>query len=286
VFFEITHTTSYTFDRPVFLEPHTLRLRPRCDGSQRVIQFKLDVEPRPAGLSECLDVDGNAVTHAWFDGLTESLTLRSVLEVETLRPNPFDYILADPTAERLPMVYPDALRSRLMPYGSGEAVHDLVAQFARSITTEAGHETLPFLTTLTQRIQGLCQVTTREEGDPQPPEVTLAERRGACRDLTVLFMGACRALGIASRFVSGYQEGDPDQEERPLHAWAEVYLPGGGWRGYDPTCGLAVANRHVAVAAGLSPRDAAPVTGTTRGTGASSRLRAEIHLRASHIPFR
>lgn len=94
-------------------------------------------------------------------------------------------------------------------------------------------------------------------------------------------MDACRAVGLGARFVSGYQEGDPEQERRDLHAWAEVYLPGGGWRGYDPTHGLAVADRHVALAAGMRPALAAPITGTFRGTGASSRMQTDIKINVS-----
>jgi len=281
VFFEITHETTYAFGRSVFLEPHILRLRPRCDGSQRVIGFEVTIEPRPAGLSGSLDLEGNAVMHAWFEGVTRSLMVNSVLAVETLRSDPFDFILSDPTAENLPMIYPTDLRARLLPYCSRDRAEDVVAQFAKSIATDAGQKTLPFLMALSQRIHALCQVTTREGGDPQPPEVTLVERQGACRDVTVLFMAACRAQGIASRFVSGYQEGEPAQTDHRLHAWAEVYLPGGGWRGYDPSRGLAVADRHVPVAAGLSPRDATPVTGAFRGTGVSSRLITDIRLRVS-----
>jgi transglutaminase-like putative cysteine protease len=127
----------------------------------------------------------------------------------------------------------------------------------------------------------MCEVTIREESEPQAPGMILAQRYGACRDLAVLFMDACRALGLGARFVSGYQEGDPDQEGRRLHAWAEVYIPGGGWRGYDPTHGPAVADRHVAVAAGMHPTFAAPITGTFRGTGVSSRMQADIQLSVS-----
>jgi transglutaminase-like putative cysteine protease len=95
-------------------------------------------------------------------------------------------------------------------------------------------------------------------------------------------MDACRAAGLATRFVSGYQEGDPTRAERELHAWVEVYLPGAGWRGYDPTYGVPVADRHVAVAAGLTPRAAAPTSGTFRGTGTGSTLRTEIRMRVTN----
>ncbi len=278
--FEITHTTTYTFSRPVFLEPHTIRLRPRCDSSQRLIHFELQMEPNPAGLSECLDVEGNCAIHAWFDGLTESLRVLTRCEVETLRENPFDYIV-HPSASRLPVDYPDDLRLSLTPYCSRDTSDDSVTEFANSIVDEVGRQTLPFLAALNRRISQMCEVTIREEGEPQTPGVTLGQRHGACRDLAVLFMDACRVLGLGARFVSGYQEGDPDQERRELHAWAEVYLPGGGWRGYDPTHGLAVADRHVAVAAGMHPALAAPVTGTFRGTGVSSRIQADIQISVS-----
>ncbi len=278
--FKITHTTTYTFSRPVFLEPHTIRLRPRCDGSQRLIQFELQMEPKPAGLSECLDVEGNCAIHAWFDGLTESLRVKAGCEVETLRKNPFDYIVL-PSASRLPVEYPDDLRLSLAPYCSRGSTDEAVTEFANAIAGEVDKQTLPFLAALNRRISQMCEVTIREEGEPQTPGVTLAQRHGACRDLAVLFMDACRVLGLGARFVSGYQEGDPDQERRELHAWAEVYLPEGGWRGYDPTHGLAVADRHVPVAAGMRPSGAASVTGTFRGTGVTSRMLADIQISVS-----
>ena len=278
--FEIAHTTTYAFSRPVFLEPHTVRLRPRCDGSQRLIRFELQGEPKPAGLSECLDLEGNCVVHAWFDGSTESLQVRTRCEVETLRENPFDYIV-HPSAARLPVEYADDLGLSLAPYCFRDSADDEVARFASSIADEVDRQTLPFLAALNRRIFQMCQVVIREEGEPQPPEATLAYRRGACRDLAVLFMDACRALGLGTRFVSGYQEGDPDQERRDLHAWAEVYVPGGGWRGYDPTHGLAVADRHVPVAAGMRPALAAPITGAFRGTGVSSHMQSDVRISVS-----
>ena len=278
--FKITHTTTYTFSRPAFLEPHTIRLQPRCDSSQRLIRFDQEIEPRPAGLSKCLDIEGNSGVHVWFDGLTESLRIMTRCEVETCRENPFDY-LVDPAASRLPVEYPDDLRPSLAPYCSRRSADESVTQLAGTIAEEVDKQTLPFLAALNRRISRMCEVTIREEGEPQAPGVTLAQRHGACRDLAALFMDACRALGLGARFVSGYQEGDPDQERRHLHAWAEVYMPGGGWRGYDPTHGLAVADRHVALAAGVHHSLAAPITGTFRGTGVSSRMQATIKIGVS-----
>jgi transglutaminase-like putative cysteine protease len=281
VLFEIGHASTYAFSEPVYLEPHTIRLRPRSDGSQRLIRYSLAIEPKPAGLAESLDLDGNVVAHAWFNGLTDSLKVTVQSEVETLRRNPFDYILSDPATDRLPMEYADELGLSVAPYCLRDGADDAVAVFASTIADETGRHPLPFLAALNRRIYQMCEMTIREEGDPQPPAATLADRRGACRDLAVLFVDACRSLGFGARFVSGYQEGDPDQTRRYLHAWAEAYLPGGGWRGYDPTLGLAVADRHVAVAAGIRPGLAAPITGNFRGAGVASRMQADLRIRVS-----
>ena len=110
-------------------------------------------------------------------------------------------------------------------------------------------------------------VTVHPTGDPWPPEKTLADRTGSCRDIAVLFCEVCRAAGLPSRFVSGYAV-DPDHSGcHHLHAWSEIYLPGAGWRGFDPTLGLAVADRHVSLAAARLPALAAPTSGVYRGTG-------------------
>jgi transglutaminase-like putative cysteine protease len=276
--FKIRHETGYAYSGFVFLEPHIIRLQPRCDSSQRLIRFDLQIEPKPVGLSEYTDQEGNCVANAWFNGLTDSLVVTTTSQVETLRSNPFDYIITDPSALALPMIYPDELKPHLAPYCSYATPDDSVLSFAESIASEVKRQTLEFLTALSHQIYEMCRQTIREEGNPKPPEETLSQRKGSCRDLAVLFIDSCRAVGIAARFVSGYQEGDPDQEKKYLHAWAEVYLPGGGWRGYDPTHGLAVSDRHVAMAASVTPRGAAPIIGTLRCTGKSSTLHTDINI--------
>ena len=141
-----------------------------------------------------------------------------------------------------------------------------------------GTKLCPFLAVLNGRISSGYEVTVREEGDPLPAEETLKSAKAACRDLAMLFIECCRILGIATRFVSGYQQGDQVSDRRDMHAWAEVYLPGGGWRGYDPTYGLAVADRHIAVAASATPRLAGPLSGSFRGSGVTSTMETKISL--------
>lgn len=276
--YRLRHETVYKFDRPVFLEPHVIRLRPRSDSAQKLLSFDIKIEPKPVGSTEYNDLEGNSITHCWFDELTGALRITTAFEIETLRDNPFDYLLDD-DATRLPIMYGDAMEPLVAAYRSSAGLHQTVAEFSGVVARQAKGETLPFLAELNRRIYQTCACVIREEGDPLPAEFTLAEKSGSCRDLAVLFIAACRAQGIAARFVSGYQEGDPDQEKRYLHAWAEVYLPGAGWRGYDPTHGLPVGDRHIALAASVTPALSAPVSGSYRGTGIAAGMQAEIDLR-------
>jgi transglutaminase-like putative cysteine protease len=247
--FSIAHTTRYCYDAPVHLEPHIFRLRPRDDGAQRLLRYSLAITPAPAGRADLLDREGNVVTQVWFTGEVRSLEVRSQFEAETTRENPFDFLLAQ--------------SDRNLP---GRDEQGRVADYARAIAEGARHQTIPFLTALTQSINSNVRQTVRREGAPLAADATLAAGEGSCRDLAVLFCASCRAVGLTARFVSGYEREASLQENGELHAWAEVYLDGGGWRGFDPSRGLAVAASHVAVAASADPRLAAPVTGSFRGS--------------------
>ncbi|MEX2304481.1 MAG: transglutaminase family protein [Bryobacterales bacterium] len=280
--FEIDHLTRYDYSRAVFLEPHSFRLRPRSDSFQRLHRYELHINPKPVVLSEALDVEGNPVAHAWFSDSTEFLELRVSFEAETLRGNSFDYLLLDHAAEELPLHYSGDLAPLLAPaLDSRLGADETVAEFARSIAAGVNGQILPFLAELSRQIHQQVKVPVRETGNPLPAERTLLQGHGACRDVAVLFMECCRSQGIAARFVSGYQEGGNETERSYMHAWSEVYIPGGGWRGYDPTHGLAIADRHIVVAASARPELAAPTRGTFRGTAATSRMHTELQIRTS-----
>jgi transglutaminase-like putative cysteine protease len=277
--YQIVHTTTYTYDRPVSLQPHVLRLRPRCDGCQELHSFSLEVTPKPGRAYQVIDLEGNAVVRVWFQEPTDQLYFKVTSEVETHRTNPFDFLL-EPWATTLPIDYPASLLSDLQPYfqsyGLPATVDSVVAQLAQETHQAVVGETVAFLSELNHRVYKTCQHTIRETGEPFPAALTWRQKLGSCRDLSVLFMEACRALGLAARFVSGYQEGDPNQVQQDLHAWAEVYLPGAGWRGYDPTNGIAVADRHVTLVASTLARHAAPVSGSFRGGG--TQLGMQYHV--------
>ncbi|ACK73125.1 transglutaminase domain protein [Gloeothece citriformis PCC 7424] len=260
----IHHQTIYTYNQPVILKPHVLRLRPRCNGGQKLDSFSLKINPKPKEIANLIELEGNTCIQVWFTQSTETLTIETESEVETLEENPFTYLL-DHYALNLPFDYPSSLLTFLTPYLASyfPQVDPITLQLAQEICHEVNGKTLTFLSTLNERIYQNCQQIIRETGKPWPAGITWTQKQGTCRDLVVLFMEVCRAVGIGSRFVSGYQEGDPDQQERDLHAWVEVYLPGGGWRGYDPTHGLAVSDRHIALVASAKPSYCSPVVGAT-----------------------
>ena len=283
--FRIQHTLHYHYQRPVFLEPHTLRLSPRQDVSQRLLAFDLAIRPGSCRRSECLDADGNGALLLWFEGLRSDLELAVRMEVETLRPNPFDWIISDAAAARLPARYEPAtahsLLACLQPPASGGAAAE-VREWAAGHAAAVDHDTAAFLMRLADAIHHGFAHVGRPEGEPLQPAETLAGRRGACRDTAMLYVEACRSQGLAARFVSGYSiHHPPEVSEHELHAWAEVYLPGAGWRAYDPSLGLAVADGHVALAAAPDHRLAAPVSGTYRGTGVASQLDYRVALSAA-----
>jgi transglutaminase-like putative cysteine protease len=276
--FTIDHATKYRFNRPVFFEPHLLRFCPRTDGSQRVVRFDLKIEPTPAGVTQSLDLDGNLVTAAWFNEVHDRMELRATSEVETLRENPYDYLVT-PANGRLPIGYQPWETALLGPAlrRSAVPIHvDPARELAEQLRDESRGEAVPFLSRLTETICQRFKLVQRDKGSPWSPATTIEQRQGACRDLAVLWVDACRAVGLAARFVSGYHEGDSDREQNFLHAWGEVYLPGAGWRGFDPGNGLAVTDRHVAVAASADPQHAAPVTASYRGNNVEAELFADV----------
>jgi transglutaminase-like putative cysteine protease len=275
---EIRHTACYRYQAPVWFEPLTLRLKPRCDSAQRLLEFRLSVDPTPDYISDCVDLDGNTSQCLWFSGRHGSLRFETESRVEIRRTNPFGFLLRDARFLHVPFEYPASQRSILAPYMERSEPPSEVDGLTRLLLEETAGLTLDFMPALTERIHRSCSTEYRADGKPRAAQETLQAARGACRDLAVLWMDACRAAGLAARFVSGYKldEGADEDTVHHLHAWGEVYLPGGGWRGFDPSTGVAVAERHVAVAAGAIPELAAPSSGTYRGDAETISLDTQV----------
>ncbi|MFB2895610.1 transglutaminase N-terminal domain-containing protein [Aerosakkonemataceae cyanobacterium BLCC-F50] len=279
--YHIAHTTTYKYQQAVTLRPHTIRLIPRSDAAQKVHKFSLEIDPKPTGICYNDDLEGNVVLQTWFNEPTEFLKIQVNSEVETFRKNPFDYLL-EPYALKLPIDYSASLLAQLSPYLQTQYpgnIDPVATQLAQEILVASSHQTTTFLSKLNQQIYETCQYVIRETGDPLPAGITWQQKSGSCRDFAVLFMEVCRAVGLAARFVSGYQEGDLDQKERDLHAWVEVYLPGAGWRGYDPTHGLAVGDRHIPLVASAFPNYTAPISGSFSPPGTPFSMTPKISIK-------
>lgn len=279
--FNIIHRTRYSYSAAVGLEPLTLRLRPRCDVYQKVHDYRIEISPSPAGVSHCVGLDGNNTDTIWFNGLHDHLHIDVYTRVETFPVDQFNFMVTDPVALVLPLKYERNLAMALSHYLILEKSAPEVAALAQEIMQKAKYETIPFLTLLAEQIPARLKYLLREHGDPWTPEETLKIGEGSCRDFSVLFIEVCRVAGIAARFVSGYCIGD-EADKSHMHAWVEVYLPGAGWRGFDPSRGVTTSDDHIAVAAGCRAQDAAPTFGSFRGS-ATSLMSADISIGASDL---
>jgi len=280
--FYVQHSLYYEYDRPVFLEPFVIRLRPRCDTTQTLISFALACDPAPTVLHDGTDCFGNNIAVATFEEKHENLTIIARTRVHTLLEDPFKYIITDREALTLPLSYGQSEAAALWPFLQRQVDSEAVDKLAHFIKDKSKSNTSSFLSGLADHIHENYEQTIRKEGEPWSPEFTLNKGEGACRDLTILFIDACRAMGLAARFVSGYGYTPESDEPDHLHAWAEVYLPGAGWRGYDPSLGLATADEHIPLACGIDESGAAPTTGTFRGTKARSKF--DFSLKIDVLP--
>jgi transglutaminase-like putative cysteine protease len=280
--FQISHTTTYEYPQPVTFMPHLLRLRPQCSGQQKLLQFGLQIDPLPIQISEVRDLDGNDVMKVCFaDVPVTRLCIQSQAQVASNLHNPFDYFL-ESWAVELPINYPQTLWQRLQPYLSGYlggGIDPIATQLGAEMWSEYP-TTVDFLTGLNQRIYNSCRYLVRLDGLPWPPGVTWANQSGSCRDVTVLFIEVCRSVGLAARFVSGYEAGSA-KGDHYLHAWAEVYLPGAGWRGYDPTHGLMAADNHMVLATAPHQQQTMPIEGQVWQRGVIGKMTDQLLIQKS-----
>ena len=269
--FSVRHSTLYSYSAPVRLGAHVLRLHPRSTDVT-ILREALSVEPAPVARATQTDRDGNRITRVEFAGATDRFFVESRFELETAPPKPL--------AQALP-VLPWRLQDEAFS-DFGGAAGPKVRDFAAELAARSGGDALVFLDDLNRELFSRTERRIRDAGYAQDPEDTLARAKGACRDLALLFMAAARSLGVPARFVSGYQaQAETPDGKRHLHAWAEVFLPGAGWRGYDPTHGCVVSEGHVALCAGADQRATMPVEGGFFGDGITSALTFELDIRTA-----
>ena len=265
--YRILHRTYYNFSGLVQLDPHTLRLRPREGHELRIESSHLDITP-PATLRWHRDAEDNSVAIATFDTPTSQLIIESEAIIQQFNEAPLDFLVAD-YAITYPFAYTPEERVLLAPYlnGAAPAVGDPLAQWVMNVWQPGeAIQTYALLQRLCTRIHQTLTYQLREEPGVQSASETLSRGSGSCRDSANLFMQAARRLGLAARFVSGYLHAPPSMVNYgATHAWAEVFLPGAGWKGFDPSTGEIVGNEHIAIAVARLPESVPPVAGSFVG---------------------
>lgn len=269
--YKIVHHTYYNFTQQVTLGPHELLLRPREDHTQHIQSFALRVQP-DATLLWHQDVEGNSVAVATFENAATQLAIESEVILQQHNENPLDFLVAD-YAVHFPFTYDEDDAVLLAPYRTLEqerARNQLNAWIKTVWQASENIQTYALLLRLAQHINTTLSYRVREEPGVQIAQQTLDSGTGSCRDFAFLFMQAARCLGLAARFVSGYLYVPNLSNAGSTHAWAEVYLPGAGWLGFDPTTGEIVGADHFPVAVARLSESVPPVAGTFRGSAKSS----------------
>ena len=267
------HNTFYKFDRPVTLFPHIVRLRPAVHSRTPIHAYSMKIKPDNHFLNWQQDAFGNYLARLVFPEKTRELSIEVEIIADMTTFNPFDFFIED-YAETCPFAYEKHERTELLPYFQKITPGPRFAKLMESID-RAEKKTVDFLVEVNQIVQRRVNYTVRMEPGVQSCELTLKRELGSCRDSAWLLVQVLRHLGLAARFVSGYLiqlaadeksldgPSGPEADFTDLHAWAEVYIPGAGWIGLDPTSGLLTGEGHIPLSCTPHPSSAAPVTGAT-----------------------
>ncbi len=267
----LNHITDYRYDRLVALSPQIVRLRPAPHCRTRILSYSLKITPDTHFINWQQDPQGNYLARLVFPEPTRRFRIEVDLVAEMSVLNPFDFFL-EPSHEHYPFSYDDKQTAELGMYLEKGPLSPLFTNYLAGIT-RVKTQTIDYLVALNQQLQTDIGYLIRLEPGVQTPEQTLATRSGSCRDSAWLMVQLLRHLGIAARFVSGYLiqlvadvkaldgPSGTDKDFTDLHAWCEVYLPGAGWIGFDPTSGLLAGEGHIPLACTAEPGAASPVSG-------------------------
>ncbi len=293
------HATRYDYDRAIGLGPQIVRLRPAPHCRTRVPSYSLNVRPAQHFVNWQQDPHGNWLARFVFPEKTKefSVTVDLIADMEVI--NPFDFFV-EPHAEKWPFAFPPELHEDLAAFVEPEPAGPRLTELIRSIPRDE-RNTVDFLVDLNQRLQRMIRYLIRMEPGVQTPEETLSSGAGSCRDTAWLLVQLLRHIGLPARFVSGYLiqlrpdikpldgAAGAERDFTDLHAWTEVYLPGAGWIGLDPTSGLLCGEGHLPVAATPHHRSAAPISGLVEPSEAKFSYDMSVKRIAEHprvtMPF-
>jgi len=270
----IRHQTSYEYDRSVNLSPHTFRLRPAPHCRTPILSYSLKIQPEEKFINWQQDPFGNYLARVVFPEKTKMLRFEVEVIAELIVINPFDFFV-EKYADNFPFDYTYQLKKELLTYFETSEKGELLMEWLKKIDLSKPVPIIDFLVSLNQNLYNHINYTVRLEPGVQTCEETLTKKTGSCRDSAWLLVQVLRHLGLAARFVSGYLvqlkadqkaidgPSGPEADFTDLHAWAEVYIPGAGWIGMDPTSGLFAGEGHIPLCCTPDPISAAPVTGMT-----------------------
>jgi len=277
----ITHLTEYFFSTRVTLNQHRLLLRPREGHDVRIESSRLEITPAYR-IKWQRDVFDNSLALVNFQERADKLTIASEVVIQHYAPEPYDFLL-ESYAVNFPFSYALGEQGDLVPFQRPVFVDNqqVINNWLQGLGLQ-NMQTFALLVKLNQTISRQFCYQSREQAGVQSPEATLFMRSGSCRDYATLFSEACRCMGLASRFVSGYLHSPATEAgNATTHAWVEVYLPGTGWKGFDPTSGEVTGNRHIAVAVARDPESVPPVSGSFIGPDAAMlRVNVQVNLLA------
>lgn len=279
----IKHQTEYIFPVTVTLKPHRLLLRPREGHDVRIESSKLEISPAYT-IKWQRDLFDNSLAVVTFTESANRLIITSDVIIQHYTHAPYDFVL-EPHAMNYPFMYLQNEQIDLATFRQPiyTAEIPIIKEWLQR-SELIGDDTFSMLVNLNKTIKQQFSYRIREEAGVQSPAQTLADGSGSCRDYATLFIEACRCLGLASRFVSGYLHAPATEAgNATTHAWAEVYLPGTGWKGFDPTTGVVTADQHIAVAVARDPESVPPVAGSFIAQGAvkpTMKVNVQVNLLA------
>jgi transglutaminase-like putative cysteine protease len=275
----ITHRTEYFYYQPVRFGPHRALIRPREGHDVHIVSSRVEIEPA-ASVRWLRDIEGNSVAILTFAEPAQRLRVWAEADVDLREDNPIECLI-DPAARSFPFQYAPQEQVELVPYRlpsypyHGAVLHEWLQNLYLPGQLIGTFELLNRLNT---HIYQSLRYTARDDPGVQLPQETLARGGGSCRDYAVLMMEAARYLGFGARFVTGYIQ-MADGQHGATHAWTEVYVPGAGWRGFDPTNNKLVGAEHISVAVAREQEKAAPLSGFWEGpAGAFERMEVSVQV--------